>query len=255
MTGRLAGRVVIVTGGAHGIGRTYCEGLAREGARVVVADVDGAAATAVADALCASGLEALAIGTDVSDEASAVAMAERTLERFGRIDVLVNNAAIFSTIPIRRVPIEEITLAEWEQVMAVNLRGVFLASRAVLPAMKRQRAGKIINIASATAFSGSPTRIHYVASKGGVLAFTRTLAREVGPYGITVNALAPGATLSEEHPTDDDLRRHERRVQGQALRRVETPADLVGTLLYLASSDSDFMTGQALVVDGGLVMH
>lgn len=255
MTGRLAGRVVIVTGGGHGIGRAYCEGLAREGARVVVADVDGAAATAVADALRASGAEALALATDVSDEASAVAMAERTLARFGRIDVLVNNAAIFSTIPIRRVPIEEVTLAEWEQVMAVNLRGVFLASRAVLPAMKRQGAGKIINIASATAFSGSPTRIHYVASKGGVLAFTRTLAREVGPYGITVNALAPGATLSEEHPTDDDLRRHERRVQGQALRRVETPADLVGTLLYLASSDSDFMTGQALVVDGGLVMH
>lgn len=253
MTGRLAGRVVIVTGSGHGIGRAYCEGLAREGARVVVADVDGA--TAVADALRASGAEALALATDVSDEASTPAMAERTLARFGRIDVLVNNAAIFSTIPIRRVPIEEVTLAEWEQVMAVNLRGVFLASRAVLPAMKRQRAGKIINIASATAFSGSPTRIHYVASKGGVLAFTRTLAREVGPYGITVNALAPGATLSEEHPTDDDLRRHERRVQGQALRRVETPADLVGTLLYLASSDSDFMTGQALVVDGGLVMH
>ena len=247
--------MVIVTGGGHGIGKAYCEGLAREGARVVVAEIDGAAATAVAEKLRASGGEALALPTDVSDEASARAMAARTLERFGRIDVLVNNAAVFSTIPIRRVPIEELTLEEWDRVLATNLRGVFLASRAVLPAMKKQGAGKIINIASSTAFSGSPGRIHYVASKGGVLAFTRTLAREVGSYGITVNSMTPGATQSEEQPTEDDIRRRERRAQGQALRRVELPSDVVGTLLFLASSDSDFMTGQALVVDGGLVMH
>ncbi len=249
MTGRLEGRVAIVTGGGHGIGKAYCEGLAHEGARVVVADIDGAATRTVAGSLP----DALALTVDVSEEPSTLAMAKQALERFGRIDVLVNNAAVFATIPIRRVPIEEITLEEWDRVMAVNLRGVFLCCRAVLPAMKRQQSGKIVNIGSGTALSGSPTRVHYVSSKGGVLAFTRTLAREVGPYGITVNSLVPGATASWEH-TAEDTRRREERARTQAIPRVEVPADVVGTLLYLASSDSDFMTGQMVVVDGGAVM-
>lgn len=255
MGGRLDGRVAIVTGGGHGIGKAYCEGLAQEGARVVVADVDEAAARKVGDALAASGGEALALRTDVAEEASTRAMAAAALERFGRIDVLVNNAAVFATIPISRTPIEEIPIEEWDRVMAVNLRGVFLACRAVLPAMKRQGSGKIINISSGTALSGSPTRIHYVASKGGVLSFTRTLAREVGPFGITVNAIAPGSTLSEEHVTPAILEQRQRRIEERALRRVQLPADLVGAVVFFASSASDFVTGQTLVVDGGAVMH
>ena len=255
MGGRLDGQTAIVTGGGHGIGTAYCEGLAEAGARVVIADIDEAAARIVADALVAAGREALALRTDVADEANTRAMAAATLERFGRIDVLVNNAAIFATIPISRAPIEEISVEEWDRVMAVNLRGIFLACRAVLPAMKRQGSGKIINISSATALSGSPTRIHYVASKGGVLSFTRTLAREVGTFGITVNAIAPGSTLSEEHVTPEILAQRQRRVEDRALRRVQLPADLVGTVVFLASSASDFMTGQTLVVDGGAVMH
>jgi 3-oxoacyl-[acyl-carrier protein] reductase len=182
-------------------------------------------------------------------------MAAATLKRFGRIDVLVNNAAFFATIPMSRVPLEEISVEEWDRMMAVNLRGIFLCCKAVLPAMRRQGKGKIINISSGTALSGSPTRIHYVTSKAGVLGFTRTLAREVGPSGITVNAIAPGNTLSEENPTPEILQQRSARVGDRALARVQLPADLVGTLLFFASDASDFITGQTLVVDGGATMH
>jgi len=253
--GQLDRRVAIVTGGGHGIGKAYCEGLAAEGAGVVVADVDGAAARTVADAIVKTGAAALALATDVADEKSTLAMARSALERFGRIDVLVNNAAVFATIPISRVPMEEIPVDEWDRVMAVNLRGLFLASRAVLPAMKGQRSGKIINISSGTALSGSPMRIHYVTSKGGVISFTRTLAREVGAFGINVNAIAPGSTLSEENVTPEILAQRQRRVEDRAIPRVQLPSDLVGTVIFLASPASDFITGQTLIVDGGAVMH
>jgi 3-oxoacyl-[acyl-carrier protein] reductase len=182
-------------------------------------------------------------------------MAERTLSAFGRIDVLVNNAAVFATIPISRVPLEQISVREWDLVMSVNLRGIFLACKAVLPAMRQQEYGKIINISSGTALSGSPTRIHYTTSKGGVLSFTRTLAREVGPSGIRVNAIAPGSTLSEENPDQEILRMRQSRVNDRALPRVQLPADLVGSVVFFASPDSDFITGQTLVVDGGAEMH
>jgi len=190
MPDRLGGRVAIVTGGGHGIGKAYSRALAAAGASVVVADVDGAAAAAVASEL---GTRGHSVRADVADEGSTRAMAESALARLGRIDILVNNAAIFATIPITRGTIEEITVEEWDRVMAVNLRGVFLACRAVLPAMKHQRYGKIVNISSGTALSGSPTRIHYVASKGAILSFTRTLAREVGAAGITATRASPTA--------------------------------------------------------------
>jgi 3-oxoacyl-[acyl-carrier protein] reductase len=255
MSHRLDGRVSIVTGGGHGIGKVYCEGLAAEGSAVVVAEIDGDAAERVASDLRAAGARAIEVKTDVADEHSAQHMAERTLSAFGRIDVLVNNAAVFATIPISRVPLEQISVAEWDLVMSVNLRGIFLACKAVLPAMRQQGYGKIINISSGTALSGSPTRIHYTTSKGGVLSFTRTLAREVGRSGVRVNAIAPGSTLSEENPTEDILRMRNAPVADRALQRVQLPADLVGAVVFLASAESDFITGQTLVVDGGATMH
>jgi 3-oxoacyl-[acyl-carrier protein] reductase len=255
MPRRLDGRVCIVTGGGHGIGKAYCEGLAREGAAVAVAEIDGDAAERTATALRAEGASALELQTDVADDRSTQAMAERTLNVFGRIDALVNNAAVFATIPISRVPLEELTVEEWDRVMAVNLRGIFLSCKAVLPAMRQQGYGKIINISSGTALSGSPTRIHYTTSKGGVLSFTRTLAREVGSSGIRVNAIAPGSTLSEENPSDEIIRYRQERVADRAIARVQLPADLVGAVVFFASADSDFITGQTLVVDGGVTMH
>jgi 3-oxoacyl-[acyl-carrier protein] reductase len=255
MGDRLQGRVAIVTGGGNGIGKAYCEALAAEGAAVAVAEIDGDAAERTASSLRSSGARAVEIQTDVADEQSTARMAERTLSAFGRIDVLVNNAAVFATIPISRVPLEQISVQEWDQVMAVNLRGIFLACKAVLPAMRQQGYGKIINISSGTALSGSPTRIHYVTSKGGVLSFTRTLAREVGQGGIRVNAIAPGSTLSEDNPSDEIVRMRQATVANRALPRVQLPADLVGAVVFFASPDSDFVTGQTLVVDGGATMH
>lgn len=252
---RLDGRVVIVTGGGHGIGKVYCRALAGEGAQVVVAEVDSKATDATVAALRAEGAEALAVVTDVADETSTRELARVALERFGRIDVLINNAAVFATIPISRVPLEEISVEEWDRVMAVNLRGVFLACKAVLPAMKARGFGRIINIASGTVFSGPATRIHYVTSKAGVLGFTRTLAREVGAHGITVNTIAPGSTLSEENPTEEMKRFRQGAIQGRAIPRLQVPEDLVGAVIFFASDESAFITGQTLVVDGGNVMH
>jgi 3-oxoacyl-[acyl-carrier protein] reductase len=255
MTGRLDGRVAIVTGGGHGIGKAYCKGLAGEGARIVVAEIDKPAGDQTADELLSEGAEALAVRTDVANQASTEEMAAKALERFGRIDVLVNNAAVFATIPISRGPLEEVSIEEWDLVMAVNLRGIFLCCKAVLPAMKQQGKGKIINISSGTALSGSAGRIHYVTSKAGVLGFTRTLAREVGQFGINVNAIAPGSTLSEENPTEEIIKMRAARVDDRSIKRVQLPADLVGTVLFFASDDSDFVTGQTLVVDGGSTLH
>ncbi|MBI2305158.1 MAG: SDR family oxidoreductase [Chloroflexi bacterium] len=252
---RLQDRVAIITGGGHGIGRAYALAMVQEGAKVVIAEVDGAAGEAVAQEVRGRGGQALALATDVASEASALDMARRTVETFGAIHILVNNAAVFATIPISRVRIEEISVAEWDSVMAVNLRGVFLATRAVLPQMKAQGYGKIINISSSTVFSGSATRIHYVTSKAGVIGFTRTLAREVGEYGIAVNAVAPGSTLSEDPQDEVALAQRQRAVAGRSLKRLQLPQDIVGTVLFLASSDSDFITGQTIVVDGGDAMH
>ena len=252
----LKDKVVIVTGGGHGIGKAYCMGFGREGARVVSADIDAAAAEGVVRELKqGTGAEALALKADVADEASTKEMAAQTLERFGRIDVLINNAAIFATIPMNRGGIETISLDEWDRLMAVNLKGPFLCVRAVLPTMRAQKAGKIINIASGTVFRGPPGRIHYVASKAGVVGFTRTLAREVGGDNVQVNALVPGTTLSEEEPTEEIVRMREQGIRDRALKRLQVPQDLVGPVLFLASPLSDFMTGQCLVVDGGAVMH
>lgn len=250
---RLKDRVAIVTGGAQGIGTAYALRLAEEGARVVIADLKDA--EAVQREIEARGGEALAVRTDVTDEDSTRQMAAQALDRFGRIDVLVNNAAFFSTIV--KKPFHEIGAAEWDAVLAVNLKGTFLCCKAVFPQMKLQGKGKIINISSGTFFKGLPHFLHYVTSKGGIVALTRALAREVGDYGICVNAIAPGYTETEplrERPQDSREVRAAI-VAGRCLKRPEAPEDLTGTLVFLASDDSDFLTGQTIAVDGGSSMH
>jgi NAD(P)-dependent dehydrogenase (short-subunit alcohol dehydrogenase family) len=247
---RLQDKVVIVTGGANGIGRVYVRRLAAEGARVVVADIDGAGANEVAQAIGSpDGPSALPVVVDVSDKAAVQQMVKQTLDRFGRIDVLVNNAAMFTNLTLK--PMEQIDVDEWDQVMAVNVRGVFLCCQAVIPHMRQQGKGKIINIASGTLLSGSPNFLHYVTSKGAVFALTRALSREVGAAGITVNTIAPGLVPHEAVRRTHDTGNIERQRQIRAIPRDETPEDLEGTLVFLASDDSDFMTGQMMVVNGG----
>jgi 3-oxoacyl-[acyl-carrier protein] reductase len=249
----LRDKVVIVTGGAHGIGKAYCLGFAKAGARIVIADIDRAAAErTVAEIGKNFGAAALALPTDVSDETSTKEMAARALERFGRIDVLINNAAVFSVVPMNRGRIETIEPDEWDRLMAVNLRGVFLCCRTVLPAMRQQKSGKIITIASGTVFAGAPGRIHYVTSKAATIGFTRTLAREVGDDNINVNCLAPGNTLSEENPTKQMVKFRGSSVGLRSLKRIQMPDDVVGAMLFLASPLSDFITGQTINVDGGI---
>lgn len=252
---RLEGRVAIVTGGGHGIGKAYALRLAEEGAKVVIAELDEAAAHAVAAELNEQGQQALGIRTDVSDPASLDQMVAATLQKFGRIDVLINNAAIFATVPMSRSPFDQITVAEWDLMMSVNLKGAWLASCAVIPQMRKQQYGKIINVSSGTALKGSPSRIHYVTSKAGILGFTKTLANEVGSDNICVNCVAPGSTLSEEQPDEGVLQMRNDAIHTRALKRVQTPEDLTGAVVFFASADSDFITGQTLVVDGGSCLH
>jgi 3-oxoacyl-[acyl-carrier protein] reductase len=250
MKNRLDGRVAIVTGGGHGIGRAYAGRLAEEGAKIVIAELDGPAGERVA-----AELGGLAVQTDVADEKSVGEMARRTVERFGRIDVLVNNAAIFATVPMSRAPFDQIDPAEWDRMMAVNLRGTWLACRAVVPQMRKQKYGKIINISSGTALKGSASRIHYVTSKAGILGFTKTLAMEVGKDSICVNCVAPGSTLSEENADESIVKYRQAAASTRALQRMQKPEDLVGAVAFFAAPDSDFITGQTLVVDGGAHMH
>jgi len=249
----LTGRTVVVTGGGKGIGKVYAEEFAKAGARVVAADIDAAAARAVADALAAQGCEALALETDIASEESTKSMAEAALERFGAIDVLVNNASLMSVLARRSWL--EIPVDEWDRVMAVNLRGMFLSCRAVFPAMKAKLRGKIVNISSSRVWEGTPNRLHYTTSKAGVIGFTRALSREVGEFGITVNAVTPGYTLSETQVASSSGNYLASRVEGRVFERAQVPADLVGAVMFLSSSASDFMTGQTINVDGGKSMH
>jgi NAD(P)-dependent dehydrogenase (short-subunit alcohol dehydrogenase family) len=251
---RLAGRTAIVTGGAKGIGQHYSRALAAQGARIMIADIASGEQVA-GDIAAAHGANSVAsVVADVGDEASVKMLVAATMERFGRIDILVNNAALFA--PLQESKCTEIEAELWDRVMAVNLRGPFLMVKHVAPHMQAQGYGKIINIGSGTAYRGIPWMLHYVTSKGGITAFTRALARELGDHGIRVNTLAPGFTLSDtvvrENPGHVRTAR-ERAIQSRALRRDETPQDLLGALIFLASAESDFVTGQTLAVDGGNV--
>lgn len=243
----MTSRVAIVTGAARGIGRAYASGLAREGFDVVLADV--ADVSDVAADVAKLGGTALELRVDVSDPASTEAMARATLERFGRIDALVNNAAYFSQI--HKQPFEEIPVAEWDDVFAVNVRGSWLCVCAVAPAMKAQRSGKIVNTSSMTVPSGIPYFLHYVASKAAIVGMTRALARELGEWNIAVNTISPDYI---PHDVDYAGRQPEMAAAIAAQRcfqRDQVPDDLVGTLLYLLGSGADFVTGQNILVNGG----
>ena len=241
------GKVVIVTGAAGGLGRAFAQGFAAEGAQLVVADIDQAGVEETASILKASGAKAIAVKVDVTSKESTDALAQAALDAFGRIDVLINNAAIYATLT--RKPFTEIDPAEWDRVMNVNVKGAWLCSASVYPKMA-QPGGRIVNIASATVFSGSPLWMHYVASKGAVIGMTRVMAREVGPQGVTVNAIAPGFTLTEASLSlMEDAETYG--VDRGAIKRASQPEDIVGTAIFLAGEQSGYITGQTLVVDGG----
>ena len=246
----LDGRVAIVTGGGGGIGERYCRGLAAEGARVVVADVLEAGARRVA-----ADVGGLACVVDVADAPSVQAMVDTTLAQYGRIDALVNNAAIFTQLVQPRKPFDEIPLAEWDQVMAVNVRGTWLCSRAVAPTMRAQGRGVIVNISSGTIFGGQTGFAHYVTSKAAVWGLARVLARERGEYGIRVNTITPGLTSSAAVQDAYPAAALSASAQMRILKREQQPDDLVGTVVFLCSDASAFITGQTFNVDGGVYLH
>ncbi len=254
MDGSLRGRVALVTGGGKGIGAHYVRALAGYGVKVAAADIDQAAAERTAANLCAEGAEVIGLAIDVTDEASVQRAVDQTVQRFGRLDILVNNAALYSVLMPKRKFWEE-TAEAWDRVLAVNLKGGFLCAKAAFPHLKASGHGRIINISSGTVFSGSQGFLHYVTSKGGVVAFTRALARDCGEFGITVNAIAPGLTASETALATYPEGEIAARAASRAIKRTEVPEDLVGAVCFLASDAAAFITGQTLVVDGGNAMH
>ncbi len=250
---RLKDQIAIVTGAGVGLGAVYSRALADEGATVVLADI--ADATSVAESIQEKHGSARAhvIKTDVSAEKQVEALITQTLAISGKLDIVVNNAAVFSSLPPAAVT--EIDVELWDTVMAVNVRGLFLMAKHAAPHMIKNKAGKIINIASGVAYKGMPNMLHYSASKGAVLTITRSLARELGAHNICVNTLAPGLIMSdsiaanEEHI--DDYRAPV--IASRSLKRDGLPEDLIGALIFLASAESDFMTGQTVAVDGGSI--
>ena len=249
----LEGRTVIVTGGAQGIGATYRKALAAQGANLNVCDLHMPQETVAS--ITAEGGQAMGTVCDVTDSSAVQSLVADTLARFGRIDGLVNNAALFTSIRPSRL--EDISSADFDKVLSVNVRGSFECIRAVLPTMRQQGYGKIINVSSGTVFKGTPMMLAYVSSKGAVIAMTRAVAREVGKDGICVNCVAPGLTLSEGLVNNKFYPEAaiQNTVNSRCLVRDQLPNDLTGTVVFLLSAASDFMTGQTLVFDGGSVMN
>jgi 3-oxoacyl-[acyl-carrier protein] reductase len=249
---KLEDKVAIVTGAGQGIGRAYAQRFVEEGASVIVADIAFEKAQAVAKEIDATGGKALPILTDVSDEASTSRMAKMAIERFGRIDILLNNAAVFYGVAAK--PWDSWNMDEWTRMYAVNVIGSWLCSKAVVPQMIAQGKGKIINVASGTADCGLYHLLPYTCSKGAVTTLTKCLAKALGGRNINVNCISPGFTIDEA-----TLHRYkeggDRFVQERCLQRHQYPDDLVGTAVFLASSESDFVTGQVISVDGGVVLR
>jgi 3-oxoacyl-[acyl-carrier protein] reductase len=246
---RLKDKVAIVTGAARGLGRTYSIALAREGAKIMAVDIADLDDTV--REIKSSGGMVKSLKADVSVEEDTLKIAEETVKSFGKIDILVNNAAIIYGLV--RKPFFEIDPKVWDKVMMVNVKGPWLCTKAVFPYMKQQGRGKIINVSSETFFTGSHGFAHYVASKGGVVGLTRALAVELGPYNININAVAPGFTDTEASRSIADVTKYD--VSRTPLARLQQPEDLLGAVIFLASDESDFITGQILLVDGGRVMH
>jgi len=243
---RLEGKIAIVTGAARGVGRAFSLGMAEEGANVVAVDIEGASKTV--SAVEGLGRKALALRLDISKEEDTIKMAREAIDVFGKIDILVNNAGVMALQPFSRM-----TFADWKKITSVNIDGVFLCIKSVVPYMKKQKYGRIINISSDVFLLGTPYLVHYVASKGAVIGITRGLAPEVGTHGITINCIAPGLVETEgikEMPKVEPF--WDMAISVQAIKRREKPEDLVGTAVFLASDDASFMTGQTLCVDGGL---
>ena len=245
----LEGKVAIVTGGAQGIGRAIAEALAADGARIVVADLKGAQEAAAAFP------DGVGLSVDVASEDDVARMAAETIERCGAIDVLVNNAGLYASLPMR--PFEQIPVEEWRQVMDVNVLSMFLTCRAVVPHMRAQGGGRIVNISSGTPFRGVPFLLHYVTSKGAIVALTRALAKELGGDEVLVNCVAPGFTMSDgvhEHPEVIEALQ-DVSVGARTLKRDQVPADIVGAVAFLCGPGSTFITGQTMVIDGGQYFH
>ncbi len=250
---RLANKICVVTGAARGLGRAFALRIAQEGAAVACVDVLTEDNMETARLIASAGGRAVAITADVSDKDSTERMAAAVAEYFGGIDGLVNNAAIYAGLQTR--PLENIPQDEWDRVMAVNVRGVWLVTRAVLPWLRRSGKGKIVNIASGVVLNGTPYLLHYVASKGAVFAITRAMARELGRDRICVNSLAPGLTMTQASIDLFTPQAIGQNVQSRCIVREEQPEDLLGALVLLLSDEADFITGQMLVVNGGQVFH
>jgi NAD(P)-dependent dehydrogenase (short-subunit alcohol dehydrogenase family) len=252
---RFKDKVAIVTGSARGMGRVFVRRFAEEGAKVTVCDVLDCAP--VAKEIEGLGGHVLALKVDVTSEEDTAAMAKKTFDRFGRIDILVNNAAIIGAIEVKDFakPVEEIVSADWDRILAVNIKGVFLSSKAVIPYMKKQGGGKIVNMASNVAFTGLPDFIHYSTSKGGVFTMTRGLAMALGDFNINVNAVAPGLIMTEAMQAAFNAEYSEMVVGHQLLKRKIEPEDIANAVLFLASDEAAMITGQTLAVNGGEYMH
>jgi NAD(P)-dependent dehydrogenase (short-subunit alcohol dehydrogenase family) len=245
----MKGKVAIVTGGAQGIGRAIAEGLSAAGARIVIADLKGAEEAAAAFP------DGVGLTVNVASEEDVARMADETVERCGSIDVLVNNAGLYASLEMR--PFDQIPLEEWRQVMDVNVASMFLTCRVVVPVMRRQGGGKIVNISSGTPFRGVPFLLHYVTSKGAIVALTRALAKELGKDDVLVNCVAPGFTMSagvEAHPEVVEKLR-DVSVSARTIQRDQVPEDVVGAVVFLCGPGSDFITGQTMVIDGGQYFH
>lgn len=247
----LAGKAAIITGSAQGLGRQFCLKLAAEGAKVVAADINLTGAEETVGMIQHAGGEGLALRVDVTNEEDLSSMAEQTLSRFGKLDILINNAAIY--YGLKRKPFYEIDPQEFDKVLSVNVKGLWMATKAVYAAMKQQGKGKVINVASETFFTGSNGFVHYVASKGGVVALTRSLAREMGKDNICVNAIAPGFTNTEASAGLASIEKYD--VSRNCIQRLGQPEDMVGLAAFLASDLSDFISGQTILVDGGREMN